>query len=80
MNTTKMRMLMEQRKLSSIWTPKADGIMYPMSQIPPEQRYLEGFYWFDYVRPLSKEDIFYWRPKKEGTELKTLKKKGKKGL
>lgn len=80
MNTTKMRMLMEQRKLSSIWTPKADGIMYPMSQIPPEQRYLEGFYWFDYVRPLSKEDIFYWRPKKEGTELKTLKKKGKKSL
>lgn len=78
MNTSKMRMLLEQRKLSSIWTPKADGIMYPMSQIPPEQRYLEGFYWFDYVRPLSKDDIFEWRPKKAGAELKTLKKRGKK--
>jgi DNA repair protein RecN (Recombination protein N) len=35
----------------------------------------EGFNWFDYVRPISKEDIFNWRPKKEGTELKIQKRR-----
>jgi hypothetical protein len=66
---------MENRKLQRIWTPKSDGNMYPMSQIPPAKRYLEGFNWFDYVRPISKEDIFNWRPKKEGTELKIQKRR-----
>ena len=75
LETSKMRMIMEQRKLSSIWTPKADGMMYPMTQIPPDKRFLEGFNWFDYVRPLSREDIFNWRPKKEGTELKPSRPK-----
>lgn len=70
METSEMRMTMEQRKLSRIWTPKADGMMYPMTQIPPAKRFIEGFNWFDYVRPTSREDIFNWRPKKEGTELK----------
>ena len=49
--------------------------MYPMSQIPPQKRFLEGFYWFEDVRPTSKDDIFVWRPKKPGTELKTQKRK-----
>ena len=75
LTTSELRMLMINRKLGSIWTPKAEGMMYPMSQIPPEKKFLEGFYWFDYVRPLSKEDIFDWRPKKPGTELKTQKRR-----
>ena len=74
METSKMRLLMEHKKLVSIWTPKADGMMYPMTQIPPDKKFLEGFYWFDYVRPLSKDDIFDWRPKKPGTEIKTSKR------
>ena len=74
METSKMRMIMEKKKLVSIWTPKATGVMYPMSQIPPEKKFLEGFYWFDYVRPLSKDDIFEWRPKKPGTEIKSMKR------
>ena len=69
LETSEERMFMEDAKLSSIWTPKAEGTMYPMSQIPPDKRYLEGFNWFDYIRPLSKDDIFDWRPKKEGTQL-----------
>lgn len=75
LETSQLRMFLEQRKLSSIWTPKADGTMYPMSQIPPNKRFLEGFQWFDYVRPLSKEDIFVWRGKREGTELKPQKRR-----
>ena len=76
METSKMRLIMEKKKLSSIWTPKANGIMYPMTQIPPEKRFLEGFNWFDYVRPMSKDDIFDWRPKKPGTEIRPTRRKG----
>lgn len=65
METSELRMFMnEERKLSRIWAPKSDGTMYPMSQIPPEKRYLEGFAWYDYVRPVSKDDIFNWRGKR----------------
>jgi len=72
--TSELRMFMENRKMKKIWMPKAEGTLYPMSQIPPEKKYLEGFAWFDYVRPLSKEDIFFWRGKKEGTALKPQSK------
>lgn len=68
METTKLRMFMEKKKLKRIWTPKSDGVMYPMSQIPPEKRFLENFSWYDYVRPTSKQDIFLWRGKKEKKE------------
>jgi lipopolysaccharide export system protein LptA len=75
METSELRMFMEQRKLQRIWAPKSTGNMYPITQIPPSKRYLQGFNWFDYVRPLSKEDIFVWRPKKEGTTLKPVKRR-----
>lgn len=75
MTTEELRMFFNKRKLDYIWAPAPEGIMYPMSQIPPEKRYLEGFYWFDYVRPVSKQDIFNWRPKAEGTRLKPQKKR-----
>ena len=65
LETNELRMFMDSiGKLSRIWTPKADGTMYPMSQIPPQKRYLDDFAWYDYVRPLSKDDIFVWRGKK----------------
>lgn len=75
METSLLRMFMEKRKLQRIWAPKSEGVMYPMTQIPPAKRYLQGFAWFDYVRPRSKADIFNWRGKKAGTELKTQKRK-----
>ena len=75
METSELRMFMENRKLQRIWAPKSDGNMYPISQIPSEKRFLPGFHWFDYIRPLSKDDIFVWRPKKEGTELKEQKRR-----
>ena len=46
-----------------------------MTQIPPDKYLLEGFAWFDYIRPLNKDDIFNWRPKKAGTELKEQKRR-----
>lgn len=68
METTKLRMFMEKKQLQRIWTPKSDGVMYPLTQIPPAKRYLEAFEWFDYVRPISKQDIFVWRGKKKKKE------------
>lgn len=73
--TSRLRMFMENRKMKKIWMPKAEGVMYPMTQIPPEKKFLPNFAWFDYVRPLDKDDIFNWRGKKAGTELKVIKRK-----
>ena len=41
-----------------------------MSQLPQDKMKLENFAWFDYIRPLNKQDIFNWRGKKAGQELK----------
>ncbi len=66
METSELRMFMDSvGKLSRIWAPKSNGTMYPMSQIPPSKRQLQGFAWYDYVRPLSREDVFVWRGKKK---------------
>ncbi len=73
--TSRLRMFMENRKMKKIWMPKAEGVMYPMTQIPPDKKFLPGFAWFDYVRPLYKTDIFNWRGKKAGTELKVIRRK-----
>ncbi len=73
--TSRLRMFMENRKMKKIWMPKAEGVMYPMTQIPPDKKFLPNFAWFDYVRPLDKDDIFNWRGKKAGTELKVVKRK-----
>ena len=75
LETDTMRMYLQQRKLQRIKTNKASGTTYPMTQIPPEKYHLPQFAWFDYVRPLDKNDIFEWRGKKSGMELKTIKRK-----
>ena len=71
METDTLRMYMSPtRKLEKIWASKATGTMYPITQIPPEKYQLPEFAWFDYVRPKDKDDVFNWRGKAEGTELK----------
>lgn len=73
--TDTMRMFMnKQRKLEKIWMPKADLVIYPITQIPPGRDKLDNFAWFDYVRPLNKDDIYEWRGKASGTELKVVKR------
>lgn len=68
--TPKLRMFLEKRKMKKIWMEKPTGVLYPMTQIPPSKYFLPGYAWFDYIRPLSRDDIFNWRGKKEGQELK----------
>lgn len=68
--TTELKLFMKDRKMDKIWMPAATGTLYPVIMIPPDKLYLENFAWFDYIRPTDKNDIFVWRPKRAGTELK----------
>lgn len=70
--TDTMKMFMRDKQLQKIWTSKTDGTWYPMTQIPPERYKLDGFTWFDYIRPINKDDIYEWRGKKDGTQLKNI--------
>ena len=53
-----------------IMSPKSNGVLYPMDQIPEDKMRLENFYWFDFIRPRKKEDIFDWRAKPDESRLK----------
>lgn len=67
---------MKDGQVDKIIVPtKADGVFYPMSQIPDNARYLENFVWFDYIRPLDKNDIFNWRGKHRDRQLKKIERR-----
>lgn len=69
--TSLLNIYLENRKMKKmVMSPKSNGTLYPMLQLPPDKMKLENFNWFDYIRPLNKEDIFNWRGKKAGQELK----------
>ena len=72
--TDQMVMYLEKKKLQEIWMPKAEGTLYPMTQIPPSKMYLQNFAWFDYIRPTDKNDIFNWRGKHQGSEISKIKR------
>ena len=66
-----LKLFMNKKKVDKImFDGQADGRLHPLALIQPNVRYLDNFAWFDYVRPLNKMDIFNWRPKRKGTELK----------
>lgn len=73
--TTHVRIQYKDRKMTRIWTPAATGVFYPLLLIPEEKRFLESFAWFDYIRPLDKYDLFEWRGKRRGEELKYSSRK-----
>jgi hypothetical protein len=68
--SAELKLYMGPEKLDKIWMPASEGKLHPLALVQPNERYLPNFQWFDYIRPTSKEDIFIWRPKKKGTELK----------
>ena len=76
LETDTMRMYMSPtRQLEKIWASKSVGTMYPVTQIPPDKYRLSEFAWFDYVRPTDKDDVFKWRGKKAGSELKAVRRR-----
>ena len=68
--TSLLKMFVNKNQVDHIWMPAATGIMYPIPLIPSDALYLQNFAWFDYIRPLDQYDLFEWRPKRAGTELK----------
>ena len=68
--TSLLNIYLENRKMKKmVMSPKSNGTLYPMLQLHPINE-TGKFNWFDYIRPLNKEDIFNWRGKKAGQELK----------
>lgn len=75
LETDTMRMYLgAARKLDKIWTNKFTSTMYPITQVPPAKYKLPNFVWFEDLRPTDKNDIFVWRGKSSGTELKSIKR------
>ena len=69
--TSQLDIYLQNRKLKKmVMSPKSNGTLYPMNKLPADQMKLDNFAWFDYIRPASKEDIFVWRGKRAGQELK----------
>jgi lipopolysaccharide export system protein LptA len=74
--TSLLNLYLNDRKMEKIvMTPKSEGILYPMDQIPPDKLRLPAYVWFDYLRPLNKQDIFHWRGKKSGETLRKTTRK-----
>lgn len=62
MNKTKsgyLTMWMRYSKLDKlkIW-PSPQGTLTPIPDLTREARFLKNFQWFDYIRPINKEDLF----------------------
>lgn len=75
LETDTMRMYLgAARKLDKIWTNKFTSTMYPITQVPPAKYKLPDFAWFEDLRPTDKNNIFVWRGKSSGTELKSFKR------
>lgn len=69
--TSQLDIYLKDQKLERmVMSPKSNGTLYPMSKIPEGADRLQNFVWFDYIRPLNKQDIFNWRGKKVEDQLK----------
>ena len=69
--TSQLDIYLKNQKIEKmIMSPKATGTLYPMDQIPAGADKLENFVWFDYIRPMHKNDIFEWKSKKTEDVLK----------
>ena len=42
---------------------QSNGVMYPMDKLDVKKMFLPNFHWFDRIRPLDPDDVFYWRGK-----------------
>ncbi len=50
---------LKDRKLEKLkFWPTPVGTMTPIPDLKPDQKYLKDFYWYDYIRPKDKDDIY----------------------
>jgi len=54
-----LKLTLEDNKMKAlaIW-PNPQGKITPIPDLQPDQKLLSGFYWYDYLRPFDKDDIF----------------------
>jgi lipopolysaccharide export system protein LptA len=70
LNQTKSAFLtiwVQDNKLEKLklW-PASECLMTPIPDLKPDQKTLKDFYWFDYLRPIDKDDIFRVVKRKTG--------------
>ena len=55
-----LRCTLQENKIHSIsaWGGEPQGTLTPIPDLQPDQKLLKGFYWYDYLRPVDKDDIF----------------------
>jgi len=54
-----LRLTLKDNKMEAlaIW-PNPQGTITPIPDLQPDQKLLKGFFWYDYLRPFDKDDIF----------------------
>lgn len=58
---------LEENKIEKLkLEPEVQGTMTPIPDLTPEKKTLKDFYWFDYLRPLDKDDIYRVVKRKTG--------------
>ena len=62
--------LVNRKMKRLVMKTQPNGVLYPLEQAPADRSRLDNFAWFDYIRPLNKEDIFHWRGKSADQQLK----------
>ena len=74
MNTTEgssLRTYFKERAVNKIvMIGHSNGVMYPMEKLDEKKMYLPNFNWFERIRPLDRDDVFYWRGKRAEEQLK----------
>jgi len=54
-----MRIELKDNKIDTlVFWPEPRGTLTPIPDLRPDQKLMKGFYWYDYLRPLDKDDIF----------------------
>jgi len=60
--SSNMTIHLNDNKIEKIWFyEKPDGETIPIEQVTNEQVTLKDFVWYDYIRPMKREDIFFWK-------------------
>lgn len=73
LEAAKMRAYLDEKRLQKLLClPSPQATTYPLGMAPPERTKLNGFAWFEWIRPKDKYDIFEWRSKGDANKLKEI--------
>lgn len=59
MKSSYMTIRLKENKIDKLlFWPSPQGTLTPLPDLHPEQKFLKDFYWYDYMRPQNKDDIY----------------------